>query len=195
MNSRMAVRLATAIVVLAVVNACGDAGGVSPTEPSEPRTSKRPASNPPPRLLPGSTPQSTVTGAIEMVSSRPASGAPLAVRTCQFGAVTRTCTDEWAGAFNVSLSRELQYPVLTVAFYSGDVLCGYAADVRDRIAAGQPVTFRPTWISLSDEYGSFSQPCPLPATTTKMVAVLWSDADWSTQVTQEFTTTYTFVHP
>ena len=80
--------------------------------------------------------------------------------------------------------------MLTVAFYSGDVLCGYAADVRDRITAGQTVTFRRQWISLSNEFGTFSQTCALPATTTRMVAVLWSDDDWTTQISQEFTTTY-----
>ena len=102
----------------------------------------------------------------------------------------------WLGRnFNVSLSGELRSPVLTVAFYSGDVLCGYAADVRDRITAGQTVTFRPTWISLSDEFGTFSQACALPATTTRMVAVLWSDDDWTTQISQEFTTMYKFVRP
>jgi hypothetical protein len=65
---------------------------------------------------------------------------------------------------------------------------------RDRISAGQTVTFRPTWISLTDEYGTFSAPCQLPATTTRMVAVLWSDADRTTGC-QEFATTYTFVTP
>jgi hypothetical protein len=130
-----------------------------------------------------------------MVNSSPASGASLFVRSCQFGAVNRRCADGWVGTFNVSLSGELRYPVLTVAFYSGDVLCGYAADVRDRITAGQTVTFRPTWISLSDEFGTFSQACALPATTTRMVAALWSDDDWTTHIRQEFTTTYRFVRP
>ena len=50
-------------------------------------------------------------------------------------------------------------------------------------------------ISLSDEFGTFSQACALPATTTRMVAVLWSDDDWTTQISQEFTTTYKFVRP
>jgi hypothetical protein len=130
-----------------------------------------------------------------MVSSSPAFGASLSVRSCQFGAVTRSCADGWVGAFNVSLSGELRSPVLTVAFYSGDILCGYAADVRDRITAGQTVTFRPTWISLSDEFGTFSQACALPATTTRMVAVLWSDDDRTTQISQEFTAMYKFARP
>ena len=192
-NSRIATRLVSAIVSLMFVSACGDAGTISPTSPSAPQSNETGGAAPPPRLVP--TSQSSATGAIEMVSSSPASGASLSVRSCQFGGVTRSCADGWAGTFNVSLSWELRYPVLTVAFYSGDVLCGYAADVRDRIAAGQTVTFRPTWISLSDEFGTFSRACTLPATTTRMVAILWSDDDWTTQISQEFTTTYKFVRP
>ena len=80
-------------------------------------------------------------------------------------------------------------------FYDGNVRCGYAADVQKRVPPGQTVTFRPSWISLSDEFGTFSTPCRLPATTTRMVAVLWSDADWTTQLTQEFSGSYTFIRP
>lgn len=193
MRSTLAARLVPAIISLTFVSACGDAGTTSPTEPSSLPTSDRGVPAPPPGLVP--TSQTSATGAIEMVSSSPDSGASLTVRSCQFGAVTRSCADGWVGTFNVSLNGELRYPVLTVAFYSGDVLCGYAADVTDRITAGQTVTFRPRWISLSDEFGTFSQACALPANTTRMVAVLWSDDDPTTQISQEFTATYKFVRP
>ena len=193
MRSAIASRLVSAIISLTFVSACGDAGTTSLTEPSSLPTSDRGVLAPPPRLVP--TSQSSGTGAIEMVSSSPGSGASLTVRSCQFGAATRSCADGWDGTFNVSLNSELRYPVLTVAFYSGDVLCGYAADVKDRITAGQTVAFRPRSISLSDEFGTFSQACALPATTTRMVAVLWSDDDWTTQISQQFTTTYKFVRP
>ncbi len=193
MNARLGLRLVSTIASLTFVSACGDTNITSPTGPSGPQVSERAVSTPPPALQP--TSQSLAPGAIEMASSSPASGASLVVRSCQFGAVTRNCADGWVGTFNVSLSGELRYPVLTVAFYSGDVLCGYAADVKDRITAGQTVTFRPTWISLSDEFGTFSQVCTLPVTTTRMVAVLWSDDDWTTQIRQEFATAYRFVRP
>jgi hypothetical protein len=85
------------------------------------------------------------------------------------------------------------WAVLSVAFYEGPILCGYAADGQQLVPAGQTVTFRPSWISLSDEFGTFPSPCRLPATTTRMVAVLWSDADWTTQLTQEFSGSYTFI--
>ena len=71
----------------------------------------------------------------------------------------------------------------------------YAADVRDHITAGETAAFHPTWISLTDEFGTFRQPCGLPATTTRIVAVLWSDSDWTTQISQEFTMTYRFARP
>ena len=193
MNATIGLRLVSAIASLALVSACGDRSMISPTEASARQASDSGVSAPPPALQP--TSQSVATGAIEMASSSPASGAALPVRSCQFGAVTRSCADGWVGTFNVSLNDELRNPVLTVAFYSGDVLCGYAADVKERISAGRTVTFRPTWISLSDEFGTFSQPCTLPATTTRMVAVLWSDDDRTTQLRQEFATAYRFVRP
>jgi hypothetical protein len=87
------------------------------------------------------------------------------------------------------------WAVLSVGFYEGSTLCGYAADVQQLVPAGQTVTFRPSWISLSDEFGTFPSPCRLPAATTRMVVVLWSDADWTTQLTQEFSGGYTFIRP
>lgn len=193
LNSRSGARLIASILSLAFVSACGGAPTVSPVGPSVPQISE--VVGVPPARTVGPAAQSSATGTIEMVNSSPLSGASLSVRSCRFGAVTRLCADGWAGTFNVSLSQELRYPVLTVFFYSGDLLCGYAAGVRDRITAGQTVTFHPTWISLSDEFGTFRQTCALPATTTRMVAVLWSDDDWSTTISQEFAATYTFLRP
>ncbi len=193
MNARIGLRLVAAVASLTFVSACGDTNIVSHTGPSAWHANERGMSAPPPALQP--TSQSLATGTIEMASSSPSSGASLSVGSCQFGAVTRSCVVGWVGTFNVSLSEELRFPVLTVAFYSGNVLCGYAADVKDRITAGQTVTFRPTWISLSDEFGTFLQACTLPVTTTRMVAVLWSDDDWATQLSQEFATAYKFVRP
>jgi hypothetical protein len=191
-NARLGLRLVSAIASLTFVSACGDTNITSPTGPGA-RQGSESVSAPPPPHEP--TSQAQATGAIEMASSSPASGASFFVRSCEFGAVTRSCADGWVGTFNVSLSGELRHPVLTVAFYRGNVLCGYAAAVKDRITVGQTVSFRPTWISLSDEFGTFSQACTLPATTTKMVAVLWSDDDWTMQLRQEFATAYTFVRP
>ena len=168
----------------AFLSACADGGSVTPTAPSEPPFAQAVAPRP-----------ATATGTITMVSSTPGSGAVLQVRECDFGLVTRACADGWRGTFNVSLDRDLRWAVLTIAFYDGATLCGYAADDQPHMAAGQTVSFSPGRISLSDEFGTFSSPCRRPATTTRMVAVLWSDADQTTQLRQEFDSTYNFVEP
>ena len=121
---------------------------------------------------------------------RPQPGAVLSIRDCQTGSAMRLCTDDWRGTFDVAIDRELRHVVLTAAFYQGDVLCGYAADTRDIVTAGQTVSFAPSTIYLSDEFGTFAQPCRLPATTTRIVAVIWTDNDWSSTLTQEFMVSY-----
>jgi hypothetical protein len=183
--------VAVGLVLCVLVNACGGAGGAAPTAPTEPPSIQAGAPKPPPQ----NAATRAANGNISMIGSSPGSGASLLVSECRFGNVTRTCADGWRGTFNVSLDRDMVWAVLSVAFYEGPILCGYAADVQQLVPAGQTVTFRPSWISLSDEFGTFPLPCRLPATTTRMVAVLWSDADWTTQLTQEFAAGYTFIRP
>jgi len=183
--------VAAGLALSVLVNACGD-DGPTPTAPTGPPSTDAAAPTPPP---PGFTPRPPANGTITMTGSSPGPGASLPVGECLFGNVTRTCVDDWQGTFNVSLDREMEWAVLTVGFFDGGVSCGYAAAVQERILPGQPAVFRPSRISLSDEFGSFPRPCPLPATTTRMVAVLWSDADWETQLTQEFPGSYIFIRP
>ena len=175
---------------LALLTACGAGGPAAPTPPTRsPSTSAAP-----PKPVPQGPPAtSSASGTITMVGSNPPSGASLPVGECRFGSVPRICAEGWSGVFTVSLDRDMTWPVLTVGFYDGDVLCGYAADVRQQLSAGQTATFAPTRISLSDEFGTFSSPCPLPTTTTRIVALLWSDADRTSQLRQEFAFRYTFV--
>ena len=184
--------VAAGLALCVLVTACGDAGSGTPTAPTGPSSTQTAAPTPTPQAP---APRPAATGTISMIGSSPGSGAALLVGECLFGNVTRTCADGWRGTFNVSLDREMVWAVLTVGFLDGDVSCGYAADVQERIVPGQTVTFRPSRIVLSDEFGSFPTPCRLPATTARMVAVLWSDADWTTQLTQEFPGSYTFVRP
>ena len=92
---RIATRLTTAIASLAFPNTWGHAAAVSPARPSEQQTSERRVSATPPGL--GQTAQSPASGAIEMISTSPASGASLSVRNCQFGAIRRICADGWVG--------------------------------------------------------------------------------------------------
>ena len=186
--------LAVGLASCLLANACGDAGP-KPTAPTGPPSTQAGAPPPPPPQPQNPAPRPPATGTISMIGSSPGSGASLLVGECLFGNVTRTCADGWRGTFNVSLDREMEWAVLSVGFFDGDVVCGYAADVQERVPPGQTVTFRPSRISLSDEFGTFSTPCRLPATTTRMVAVLWSDADWTTQLTQELPGSYIFTRP
>jgi hypothetical protein len=183
--------VAAGLAVCGLVTACGGAGGATPTAPTGPPSTQ--AAAPPPPHNPAA--RSAATGTISFLGSSPGFGASLLVGDCRFGNVTRSCADGWRGTFQVSLDRDMVWAVLSVAFYEGPVNCGYAADVLPLVPAGQAGTFRPSWISLSDEFGTFPSPCRLPATTTRMVAALWSDADWTTQLTQEFSGSYTFIRP
>ena len=189
--------LAVGLASCLLANACGDAGP-TPTAPTGPPSTEAATPAPPPPPLPSppdSTPRPPATGTITMIGSSPGFGASLLVGECRFGNVTRTCVDGWQGTFTVSLDRDLVWAVLSVGFFEGPILCGYAADVQQLVPAGQTVTFRPSRISLSDEFGSFPTSCRLPATTTRMVAVLWSDADWTTQLTQELSGSFIFTRP
>ena len=106
----------------------------------------------------------------------------------------RDCADAWQGAFDVLVDREMTHAVLTVGFYDGGTICGYAAGTMEIVPAGERVTFTARRIFLSDEFGTFTPPCSLPATTTRLVAELWSDSSsWANTLTREFDgITYSF---
>jgi hypothetical protein len=133
------------------------------------------------------------SGTITLRALSPGSGGTLSVGDCLFGAAPRACAEEWRGVFDVTYDRDVVHAVLTVSFFDGDRLCGYAADTADRIPAGGTVTFRPARISLTDEWGVFSPPCALPVTTTRVVASLWTDADWTVAANAIFDSTYSFL--
>jgi hypothetical protein len=181
-------RLLMGLTLLVILSACNGSGPVTPTAPSPSQTAPSPAPPTPP-------PPSALSGDITIGSISPGSGATLAVHDCRAGSFTRICTDEWRGTFDVVLDREMPYPVLTVTFYDGPTPCGYAAGTREVVTAGSRVSFSMSPIYLSDEFGTFVQPCRLPATTTRIVAELWSDADGNGTLIQEFANTYTFVLP
>ena len=185
---KLSLVIPAALLALGPLTACGD-GGVHPTAPSDSTATAAASPKPPP------TPATTLStgGRITMVESTPSIGASLLVGNCQFGTSTRRCANDWRGTFDASSTGGVDWPVLSVAFYDGDQLCGYAADVHLRMPAGETTTFRPARIVLSDEFGTFASPCALPVTITRIVAVLWSDSDWTTQLRQEFAGRYTFV--
>ena len=140
-------------------------------------------------------PPAVSMGTIRLVSVNPDPGASLTVQRCIVNGLPRDCV-AWSGAFEVTLAGDIRWPVLTVSFYNGTKLCGYAAATVDAtLPAGVATTFRPSSISLSDEFGSFQPPCALPAKATRMVAQLWTDDNWNFSVRQEFPIQYAFVKP
>jgi hypothetical protein len=176
---------AVALMLMVVLSACSESDGSTPFAPSVPVASSAPPT------VPGSGPG---TGTIAIRGLSPAPGTTLAVPShCQAGAVTRMCTDQWRGTFDVMVDREMTNAVLTVRFYDGQTKCGYGANTLDVVPAGDLVSFSVTRIYLSDEFGTFARPCPLPATTNRIEVELWSDlSTWSNTLVQVFEQSYTF---
>lgn len=182
--------LGVAAISCAVFSGCDSEPSVLrlPTGASPPPPPTQPSPQPsPPPVAPGQ-------GTIALREVSPAAGATLAVQSnCPSGQVTRICTDMWRGTFDVLVDREMPTAVLTVRFYNGQTKCGYGAGTLDIVPAGERVSFSVTRIVLSDEFGTFATPCPLPATTNRMEAELWTDSGrWSNTLKQEFATAYTF---
>jgi len=164
-------RRVVAAVALAFLNSCG--GGGSPSAPSAP------APVPPP------------TQEIVLVSSTPASGATVTVAECPAGDVRPICASQPSLAFRTTFDRSLSEASVFVEFYTAAGLrCAVAVTPRTSVAAGSATTMTTTltFLSLPPDFPQF---CPLPVTTTRVVAYLVEGA--STRVlTREFTGTYTF---
>jgi hypothetical protein len=177
------------LILSAVLSGCSGSDGTSPIAPTPvvPSASVAPSS---PRSGPG-------TGTIAIRELGPALGATLTVQSrCPAGSVTRVCTDQWRGTFDVTVDREMTNAVLTVRFYDRDTICGYAAGTVDIVPAGMPTSFTAQRIVLSDEFGTFKQPCRLPATTNRIEVELWSDlSTWTNTLIQVFEGGYTFQRP
>jgi hypothetical protein len=115
---------------------------------------------------------------------------------CPGGDSRRPCIDGWRGTFDVTVDREMTWPVLTVRFYDGQTICGYGASTRDVLPAGSRVSFTAETIALSDDFGTFKQPCRLPAITNRIEVELWSDSSsWTNTLIQDFEGGYTFSKP
>ena len=183
----------TALLLLFALSACGGSDVGSPTVPSSTRSGGE--APPPPTVPPAAgQPPASVTASIALVGVSPDPGNTLIVAPCSRGGATRECAAAWSGTFEVTVTAAVQYPVLTVRFYNESTLCGYAAQSWDTMLPAGATVFQPKTIYLTDEFGTFSPPCALPARATRMVAELWSDADGSlSSMKQEFPISYTFV--
>jgi hypothetical protein len=134
-----------------------------------------------------------LTAEITMTSVAPSSGATITVGKC-FTDSARLCSHEFLSSFNVQVNQELQNLVLTVSFWDTARRCGYAADIRDGLAANTSASLAPSVAFLSWEQSSQAfQPCSLPVTTTRLVAELWTQHDHRSISTREFAGTYTFI--
>jgi hypothetical protein len=173
--------IASTVLLLTTLTACGGSDKSAQTVLA-----------PSPVATPVPTPGLVGRGAFAIRDISPAPGATLGVGDCRVGNVSRACADQWRGTFDVTVDLEMTNAVLTVAFYDGDRLCGYAANTADIVPAGSPVSFSIDRIFLFDEY-SLTEPCQLPATTNRMELVLWSDASrWSNTLREKFDHSYTF---
>ena len=176
-----------ALILVAVLSACSESDTRMPIAPSAPVAPSAPSAPAPPRG-PG-------TGTIAIRELTPAAGTTLAVLDCPAGSVTRICTEQWRGIFDVMVDREMTNAVLTVSFYDGQRICGYGADTSNLVPAGERVSFTVSWIVLSDDR-TLRQPCQLPTTTNRIEAELWSDSStWTNTLVQVFEQSYTFSAP
>jgi hypothetical protein len=177
-----------ALILMAVLSACSDSDTSTPIAPSAPPSVPVPPGAPAPPRGPG-------TGTIAIRELSPAPGTTLAVLNCPAGSVTRICTEQWRGIFDVLVDREMTNAVLTVSFYDGQRICGYGANTSDIVPAGERVSFTLSWILLSDDR-TLRQPCQLPIRTNRIEAELWSDSSaWTNTLVQVFEQSYTFSAP
>lgn len=183
----------TALLLLFVLSACGGSDTGLPTGPGPIRSGGE--GSPPPTTPPPAQPPSSTTGTIALVGVTPEPGTSLTVAPCSRGGALRECAGAWSGMFEVTVNGAVESPVLTVRFYDGSTLCGYAGYSWDAVLPAGAATFHPKTIYLTDEFGTFSPPCALPAKATRMVAELWTEADGTFSVKQEFPISYTFVKP
>lgn len=182
-------RLPLALALMAVLGACGGPDNTTPTAP--------PPTPPPPVPPPGPPTGGPGSGTITIRELSPGLGAKLAVQNpCPTGSATRMCIDQWRGTFDVVIDREMTNAILNVRFFDGETLCGYGTTGMDTLPADTLVSLTVNRIVLSDDSGTFAQPCPLPAGTNRIEVILWSDhGNWTNTLIQAFEGSYTFLPP
>ena len=160
-------------VLAAVVAGCGGTDAASPTAPSP-----MPAVAAPP-AVPPREPNPVVNGDIRVASLTHPSGSTLSVRDCGAfftGGGSHICNDEWRGAFDVIVDRDLSNMVMTVHFMGDSGRCGeiyvsgqsFLAN-RERLVSTESGLFL-TYISESAEIVPY---CVPPQTTRRLLVQLW----------------------
>jgi hypothetical protein len=147
---------------------------------------------------------SGASGDIRLGSVTHSSGSTLVMQDCGPSwtgiAGNHVCNEDWRGAFDVVLDRDVSDTTLLVSFFDGAERCG------DIYASGQAFTaHRARLVSTSSalyftyepegyENLSVVQRCTLPRTTTRLVVTLWSRHSASVPLLRrEFDHRYTFI--
>jgi hypothetical protein len=122
----------------------------------------------------------------------------LVVNTCPSEGDLFPCTDDLQMAFSVVLNRDVDSASVSTQFYTATgQLCAGATAASVSLTAGTPVTLTVPTVYLSLQGSSTSPECALPLKTTRIVAHLLhvNTSRGGDLVTQEFSKTYTFIHP
>jgi hypothetical protein len=174
-NAMMKRSSPAALFLLIGLVACRDASPITPTSPTAGpgATAAPPAPVPPP----------SARGEIRVAAVTHASGSTLTVHDCGQSwsgiAGNHVCTEEWRGAFDIVIDRDVPNADLTVSFGSGSRRCGevfvgnrsFAAN-RRRLVSTEDALFL-TYEPEGDDNLSVIQRCELPFTTQNLVVNLW----------------------
>ena len=144
----------------------------------------------------GESPTSPAAQDIRLVANEPSSGATIPMGCSQ---ITQfICTDKVALMFDVRFDRTIEEAWLEVEFRDASGRnCAGSTTHLSRLASNNQATAM-TRVTLLSSPRDFATPlCPLPVTTTSIVATLvdGSAAPDATLLTRQFAATYTFGAP
>lgn len=184
-------RVAPVIVLAGILGliACG-----SPTGPSH--------SAPPTESGGGVSPLPSVNGEITVAAVLPESGAVVPVFNCDSTALlggNRTahfegiCSNQLRMTFDVLIDQDTPDGYLSVMFVDRYTTCGQMFSPRISLTANSLTSITAGTVMLSGHQGhpGLESPCPLPATTTRLIVSLLGSRG-GVLITREFVHGYTF---
>ena len=186
-------RICACLLLSAALVGCGRSESGLPTAPT-----------PPPVATP--TPTPTTQGAISLGTVTHPGGSTLTVHDCGPSwtgiAGNHVCTEEWRGAFEVVVNRDVAAATITVTFEGPAGRCGilYVSDLafaagRERVVSTSAALFLTTEPEGYDNL-AVVQYCSLPTTTQRLVVQLWEHGAVGSSAVpllrQEFDYPYTF---
>ena len=141
-------------------------------------------------MKPGPGPE----GNVQITGAVPASGATLDVRICPTQTTEPLCTRDLLVTIAATSDQAVGLASVFLEFYAADGRkCAAGSSPGAPLAGGVVGTFHvvATYVSFPPNQGIL---CPLPVTTTRMVAILTdvTTSEFRRGVTREFPGTYTF---